>query len=140
MQTKPWRNEYRSTKVCIDNYENQVPVGRFYNPCYQEGVAFYGVMDFIKKMENMLDQMNHPQSFSCVRSFAKAPVMPLMEPYDRKVQTGKVATFSLCVLFRQNTSWQGSIAWLEEGREESFRSVLELLFLLDSALAGEGNA
>jgi len=39
------------------------------------------------------------------------------------------------VLFRQNASWQGSIAWLEGKREESFRSVLELLLLIDSAVS-----
>jgi hypothetical protein len=41
------------------------------------------------------------------------------------------------VLFRQNASWQGSLTWLEEGKEESFRSVLELLLLMHSALDPE---
>lgn len=140
MQTKLWGNGYRTTMVCIDSYENQVPVGRFYNPCYPDGISFYGVMDFIKKMENLLDQMNFPQSFSSVRSFSNAKVVSPKELCEDKMDTGKVATFSLRVLFRQNTSWQGSLAWLEGKREESFRSVLELLLLLDSAIAGEGDA
>lgn len=38
------------------------------------------------------------------------------------------------VLFCQNASRQGSVMWLEEGREENFRSVLELLLMMDSAL------
>ena len=41
------------------------------------------------------------------------------------------------ILFRQNASWQGSVTWLEGGRDESFRSVLELLLLMHSALETE---
>jgi hypothetical protein len=38
------------------------------------------------------------------------------------------------VLFRQNASWQGSITWMEGKQEQSFRSALELIFLMNSAL------
>ena len=57
-----------------------------------------------------------------------------------KPHNGDVATFAVRVLFRQNASWQGSILWVEGDREESFRSVLELIFLLDSAAGAEGGA
>ena len=140
MQTKQWGNEYRTTSVCIDSYENQVMVGRFYNPCYPEEVRFHGVMDFLKKIDNMLDQMNFPQAFTSVRTFAKMPMQISKEVPEEKTQKGNIATFSMRVLFRQNTSWQGSLTWLEGEREESFRSVLELLLLLDSAVAGGGVA
>ena len=133
MQPRPWGNEYRTTRVCIDSYENQVPVGRISNLFYPDEIRFHGVMDFIKKMETMLDQMNFPQAFSSVRTFAKAPAMDARTSHDGKVSKGAIATFSLRVLFRQNTSWQGSVAWVEGKREESFRSVLELLLLMDSA-------
>ncbi|MBE6598234.1 MAG: hypothetical protein E7638_02190 [Ruminococcaceae bacterium] len=51
------------------------------------------------------------------------------------LKRGKLATFTVRILFRQNTSWQGYLMWMEKGREESFRSVLELIFLMDSALS-----
>ena len=138
MQLRQWGNEYRTTRVCIDSYENQVPVGRIYNLFYPDVIHFHGVMDFLKKMEAMLDQMNFPHAFSSVRTFAKAPVAESRAPHDGKAYNGEVATLALRVLFRQNTSWQGSVAWLEGKREESFRSVLELLFLMDSAaMAGD---
>ena len=47
---------------------------------------------------------------------------------------GALATFRLRILFRQNSSWQGFVSWVEGRQEESFRSTLELLMLLDSAL------
>lgn len=138
MQPRQWGNEYRTTRVCIDSYENQVPVGRIYNLFYPDVIHFHGVIDFLKKVETMLDQMNFPQAFSSVRTFAKAPVAEARAPHGGKAYNGEVATLALRVLFRQNTSWQGSVAWLEGKREESFRSVLELLFLMDSAaMAGD---
>ena len=57
-------------------------------------------------------------------------------PPEEAVQEGKLATFSLSILFRQNATWQGTVAWLEGGKSQSFRSVLELVFLMDSALRG----
>ena len=135
MQAKQWGNEYRTTTICVDSYENQVLTGRFYNPYYPEGIQFHSVMGFLQKMEEMLNQMNFPQAFSGVRTFSKTPIMTAREVHEGKIQKGKLATFALRVLFRQNTSWQGSISWLEGGREETFRSVLELLFLMDSAVS-----
>ena len=138
MQPRQWGNEYRTTRVCIDSYENQVPVGRIYNLFYPDVIHFRGVMDFLKKMEAMLDQMNFPQAFSSVRTFAKVSVAEARAPHGGKAYNGEVATLALRVLFRQNTSWQGSVAWVEGKREESFRSVLELLLLMDSATMAEG--
>ncbi|MBQ3147093.1 MAG: hypothetical protein IJB91_05120 [Oscillospiraceae bacterium] len=47
---------------------------------------------------------------------------------------GDLATFAVKILFRQNASWQGSVTWLEGKREQSFRSVLELILLMSTAL------
>jgi len=129
-----WGNEYRTTMVCIDSYEGKVPKGRLYNQFCPEGIGFYGAIDFLKKMEDMLERMKFPQAYTMVRSFTR-------EEPDRNVsvlrsaqeQTGEYGTLALRVLFRQNSSWQGSVTWVEGRQEESFRSVLELLFLMDSA-------
>jgi len=51
-----------------------------------------------------------------------------------------VATFRLRVIFRQHTSWQGTLLWQDERQEESFRSVLELIHLIDSALTAKSRA
>lgn len=138
MTEKMWGNEYRTTMICIDSYDKSVPVGMFYNQFCRDGVRFHGAIDLIKKMEAMLDQMSFPQAFSGIRSFTEKPFVNLNVQNNEVSHKGKVATFSLRVLFRQNTSWQGSITWLEGKREETFRSVLELLLLMDSAVNKEG--
>lgn len=42
------------------------------------------------------------------------------------------ATFIVKVLYRENKSWQGRVTWTEENKTQSFRSVLELINLIDS--------
>ena len=85
------------------------------------------------KMEQMLDAMEFPQSFTQKRSFADYPRLKTGPP-STEFSQGKLATFAIKIIFRQNTSWQGSILWLEWGEEQSFRSVLELIYLMDNAL------
>ena len=35
---------------------------------------------------------------------------------------------------RQNATWQGSVTWVEKKEKQQFRSALELLKLIESAL------
>lgn len=44
-------------------------------------------------------------------------------------------TFNISVLFRKNATWQGTLKWVEGGREVTFRSALELIKLIDGAHA-----
>lgn len=129
-----WGNEYRLTTICVDTYENSVPEGRFYNPYQEEGERFHSLTQFLLQMETMLDGMDFPQSSTCRRSFAHAPPREIRFPAVTEARKGKLATFRLRILFRQHASWQGSLHWVEENREESFRSVLELILLMESAL------
>ena len=46
----------------------------------------------------------------------------------------KDQTFILKILDRQNSTWQGSILWVEKQNEQYFRSALEMLKLIDEAL------
>ena len=46
----------------------------------------------------------------------------------------KTETFIIKVMDQQNAPWQGSVTWVDEQREQYFRSTLELLKLIDGAL------
>lgn len=134
VQNRMWGNEYRTTVVCVDSYEQSVLTGRLYNPYLSEGRSFSSVMEFLRMMEDLLNGMNFPQPFTSIRSFQKSQEHEQSGPPEHQPQEGKVGTFSVRVIFRQNSSWQGSVSWLEKGAEDSFRSALELLLLMDSAL------
>ena len=47
---------------------------------------------------------------------------------------GDIGTFIVRVQHRQNSSWQGRITWMEEDRTIQFRSVWEMIKLIESAV------
>ena len=47
---------------------------------------------------------------------------------------GDIGTFIVRVQHRQNSSWQGRITWMEENKTLQFRSVWELIKLIESAV------
>jgi len=130
---KLWIPESRRTAVCIDSYLDGVLQGRFYGANGTEQ-AFSSLSQFLVMMEAMLDEANIPQSDTVTRSFAA--FLPPAAGSRRGDRRGARATFELQILFRQHSSWQGVILWQEQRLEQSFRSVLELIFLMDSALRG----
>ncbi|MBO5778457.1 MAG: hypothetical protein J6R82_02700 [Clostridia bacterium] len=125
---------FETTIICIDKYENKQPLGRIYNSSCSDGEIFQSTMELLLRMESLLGEKNSPQSYSCGRVFQPAVEYPLIEKTQEELRKGQLATFSLRVLFRQNASWQGTIYWREGMQEERFRSVLELLLLIDSAM------
>lgn len=137
MQKKRLGNEYHTTLVCIDDYEGRILKGRLLNPGLCDPIPFYGAVQFLREMEKLLDEMKFPESFTQMRTFRSNGFMQPEEDCDSVEATGKIASFNLRILFRQNATWQGSIIWLEGRQEESFRSVLELMILIDSALTHE---
>ncbi len=131
-------NEYRSSLIAIDSYDDKTLQGRLYSSTLREEWPFANVMQLLLLIEKMLNEMDYPQPFTETRQFWKGAVSSFsFEEYSAEAlpQAGKLANFRLKIVFRQNASWQGSLCWLDQGQEESFRSVLEFLFLLDNALS-----
>ena len=135
--------------ICIDHVENGEYGGRIYQKNKKEEINFAESGQMITILDKFYNRINHPQASTKYRSFQKKKKSET-EPRRREenlkqVQTaqemltprGKEATFILHVQFRQNSTWQGKLIWLEEEAEETFCSVLEILKLLDSALARE---
>ena len=140
MKTRAWGEEYRTTTVCIDSCENGVLNGRFYNRYLDGGRHFESLTQFLTEMERTLDRMDFPKAFTTTRTFAVPPPDMDSGQTEDTLQKGAAATFAIRVLFRQNASWQGTITWLERKQEQSFRSVLELILLMNSALSGQDAA
>lgn len=46
-------------------------------------------------------------------------------------------TFVVKVLDTQNSTWQGTVSWTDSGKQEQFRSALELIRLIDSTVVSE---
>ena len=124
--------------ICVDSYEGSVPRGRLYLPG-QPGQHFESLSQLLLRGEQLLELGGGVQSFTTPRIFALSkPLRP--EPCDaRQPVRGNAATFEMRILFRQHASWQGELLWLEKNARQSFRSVLELIILMASALRAEEN-
>ena len=61
----------------------------------------------------------------------------MRDEQDSKNLVGHKASFIVRVTSRQNATWQGSISWTERGVTKHFRSALELIKLIDSAVDEE---
>ena len=120
-------------QVCVDDYLNGVLQGRIY--CPSEGTdSFSSLSQFLLKMENHLNVQKLPQAYTDARRFSPLWQHPDHRPVPLQPQKGQIATFQIQIHFRQHTSWQGTVLWKEHHTEQRFRSVLELILLMDSAL------
>ena len=118
MATFPFNNKHY-TLVCVDSVDNGVISGRFYHGGLDSERTFRGIDQFLLTMDHMLNS---------------GEFTPASDDAGSIWYTGKIATFKLRVMFRQNESWQGSVMWLETRHEEKFRSELELLSIFQQAL------
>lgn len=126
--------------MCIDNINDGELSGRIYHCYSKEPWKFTNILQLIELADDFFDRLEFPQASTSARSFTSTQFSGV----DRldKVQSledfienrGQKGTFFLNVRYRQNSSWQGSVTWVEEQREQHFRSALELLKLIDGAL------
>lgn len=133
-------------KVCVDEIFNQEISGRVYNPFVPQSAAFSNYYLLIEQIEAMIEFLGFPQSAQDYRSFGetkasfgqskgKGDIVKIMEDMEFEKLEGEKATFVVQVQFRQNATWQGTISWMEQRKEQKFRSALELIKLMDSAIS-----
>lgn len=135
--------------ICIDVIAEGEYSGRIYDK-YEEGsVPFRDSGQMISVLDRFFDALDYPQASTRYRSFQrpkkgepsssgkKEGLVQVHTAEEILEHKGKEATFILNVQFRQNSTWQGKLIWVEAEDEEPFCSVLELLKLLDSALMRE---
>ena len=129
--------------LCIDRNQDGEIGGRIYSRYSREPENFDNIVQMIRNLEAFYNRISFPQSSMQLRGFAKEEEEDTGKSEDaRKLldadplfnNKGEQVTFLLAVRFRQNATWQGEIYWVEEKKEEKFKSVLELLILIDNAL------
>lgn len=130
-----WEGENRKTLVCVDSYDNGILCGRCFD-AYYGMERFDSLSQFLIKMEARLEAFQTPQAYTIPRSFSFGCRTDYAGEFSQLCRGAK-ATFELRILFRQHTSWQGVAVWMEKKLERKFRSVLELIMLMDSALRRE---
>lgn len=130
-------SDQKTIFINVDSYENSVFKGTVFSPFYRYSKPYESLVQLLLLMEQLLDELHLPETSDSLRSFEN-PCSPYLywkeEPHLKVDREGKLATFKVDVLFRKKSSWQGSVFWLNQEKQECFRSVLELIKLMDSAL------
>lgn len=133
---------YRTSIIAVDNYSNSDFSGKLYNMFYKQCIQIKSFQQLIKELDTLMDDIGCPMSGMEKRTFTKrSSADEKMFLTDKtQAQIGKIATFAIRVQYRNNASWQGTVKWMEGEAEEHFRSMLELFWLLDSAMKNEEEA
>lgn len=128
--------------VCIDGCKGVDYKGRYYHSYSKDPFTFSSPEEMLNQIQTFFDEMRYPFNGNNERSFGDTKntktnnkelkkVMKDKELLDMK---GDLGTFIIRVQHRQNSSWQGRITWMEEDKTLSFRSIWEMMKLIDSAM------
>ncbi len=142
MQTQAFRDAAPDLCcVCVDKAQNGEYRGRLFHYYAAEAQPFRSVLELIVMMDRLCDQLGYPQASKRLRSFGgmlpaaeKKEVTRLMSREELVGNKGHMATFVVHVTHRQNATWQGTVVWAEKDQKANFRSAMELLRLMDSAV------
>ena len=131
--------EMKTTIIKVYSYKNKNIKGEISNPFFKENVVFENLMQMITIVERISDSLVYPQKAMELRQFSDSPESTEQEQFTFQTSSDfrnqkPMATFELEIIFRQNASWQGNLVYAEQNLSSSFRSVLELLTLMDSVL------
>ncbi len=128
--------------LCVNSASAGELSGVFFHSYAECSVPFRGIGQMTLRMEALYDWLRFPFPGTNSRSFRKEKP-PRQIVHERvKVMTdeellskhGDIGTFIVRVQHRQNSSWQGRITWMEEDRTVQFRSVWEMIKLIESAV------
>lgn len=118
--------------------------GEFYHFYSKEPFKYKDLNAMLMAMEKLYDDLQFPMAstesrsfFKNNKNFMKEGMAKAMKDKSVLEKRGDKATFIIQVQYRQNSSWQGEIVWVEENKTQHFRSALELIKLMDGALSGE---
>lgn len=125
----------REILICADSHKKGVLSGRLFFPG-RKAEAFSCLTQCLLRIDSLLNEDGQLQSFTEPRTFRKPRLPEYLPAPEAELPQGALATFHLQVLYRRNSSWQGKLAWTEQEQAQSFRSVLELITLIESGVQG----
>ncbi len=130
--------------VCIDSNGSGDYQGQIWQQYDSQPIRFNGMVDMVLQMDKLFDLWGFPQASLKARSFVEDSTdarhinildkSQSLKRIDVQKKRGDLSTFIIHVKFRQNATWQGDIVWREQNKKMHFRSALELMRMIDSAV------
>lgn len=128
--------------LCVNGAHRGQLRGELWHSYRTEAVPFVSIEQMTLTMEELYDWLKFPHRSTNRRSFA-ADVRKeesteertkIMSDENLLSKHGDLGTFIVRVQHRQNSSWQGRITWMEQDKTIQFRSVWEMIKLIESAV------
>jgi hypothetical protein len=142
MQSQQYIGAPNGVVLCIDRIKEYQFSGRIYHAYSAEGIPFGNVDELIFKMEAFFDSINFPHPTTNPRTFLGGKESTSKELGKERLMTdeellrqhGDLGNFIIRVQHRQNSSWQGRITWVDQNKTVYFRSIWEMVKLVENAL------
>ena len=137
-------NQNNSTlRLCIDSVCDESITGRVFSRRFTCAVPFSDLITLILQLDKVFDRQGFPQAFQRTRTFlrtetdadyiAEDPAHGISGEHVL-AQRGELLTLDVTVVSRRNANWQGSVCWVENGKQQEFSSIMELLRLIRQGL------
>ena len=128
--------------LCVDRYGEGSFEGRLVHGYSGEEIPFATAEEAIFTLERLFDSLRFPFPTTRERSFTEEKPLERQEGKRERLMKdeallnrhGDLGTFIVRVQHRQNSSWQGRLTWMEENKTVYFRSIWEMVKLMESAL------
>ena len=134
--------------LCVDSLNPMGCSGRFYHAYQEEAVSFSTLGEMLFRMEEFFDRLNFPRRGNSERHFvenqpageykkqtaAELDGGKVMADKELLGHHGKAETFIVRVQHRQNNTWQGRITWADKNKTLNFRSIWEMVHLMENAM------
>lgn len=128
--------------LCINKIEGPHWQAQLYHGYSREPIQVHSVEELVFSLEKIYDYLNFPHATTDGRIFQGEKKQAQRTPERKKVMQdeellskhGDLGTFIIRVQHRQNSSWQGRVTWMDQDKTMYFRSIWELIKLVESAL------
>lgn len=132
---------------CVDGWEKYgIFHARMFHGYRTDALDIRSFEELIFEMGRLFDDIQFPRASVRERRFIEENMTPIpgrirkeriMSDKNLLAQHGDIGTFIIRVQQRQNSTWQGRITWVEEDKTLHFRSLLEMIKLIESGIIAE---
>ena len=128
--------------LCVNKSSHGRIGGELYHSYSLVPVPFENEEQMVLSMERLYDWLKFPHRGTNSRTFVPVRVTGDTTKERKRIMSdeallskhGDMGTFIVRVQHRQNSSWQGRITWMEQDKTIYFRSIWEMIKLIESAV------
>lgn len=121
-------------QIAVDTFSDGLIEGSVQNAYVNHFEKFKGAVSLAEAMVHLIEIGVRQDGMDCYLDERKIISEKTWDAYRKG---GKKATFLIHVLYKEHGTWQGVICWRENGERLTFRSFMEMLFLMASAVESE---